>query len=244
MMSGTSQPGSINCPSCSGQLARDSRQTHCYHCQKELPNEIRLLLATEDSSYHDTDPSLRTSDGFVACPRCKEPIDQESRFCKHCAFDLRNPASSTRTRHGVITAIVAGVLVVSLFVIGVIAVVIIGLYFSSRSKSPIQTAFDSGKLTTDKAQRALNTWVSSGSVTVRGIQEVPTENAAVAQLSFSNLGYNLHDPLFGGQKSKTYSGPGTAIFTHYNDGRWVLTKITIGQGFDAVWWDNLNINAQ
>jgi len=139
---------------------------------------------------------------------------------------------------------VAGVLVVSLFVIGVIAVVIIGLYFSSRSKSPIQTAFDSGKLTTDKAQRALNTWVSSGSVTVRGIQEVPTENAAVAQLSFSNLSYNLHDPLFGGQKSKMYSGPGTAIFTHYNDGRWVLTKITIGQGFDAVWWDNLNINAR
>lgn len=203
------------------------------------------VMMTENSSYHNTDPSSpRIGDGSFACPRCKEPIDQESRFCKHCAFDLRNPAPSTRSRRGVITAIVAGVLVVSLFVIGVIAVVIIGLYFSSRSKSPIQTAFDSGKLTTDKAQRALNTWVSSGSVTVRGIQEVPTENAAVAQLSFSNLSYNLHDPLFGGQKSKMYSGPGTAIFTHYNDGRWVLTKITIGQGFDAVWWDNLNINAR
>ena len=202
-------------------------------------------MMTENSSYHNTDPSSpRISDGSFACPRCKESIDQESRFCKHCAFELRNPASSTRTRRGVIAAIVAGVLVVSLFVIGVIAVVIIGLYYSSRSKSPIQTAFDSGKLTTDKAQRALNTWVSSGSVTVRGIQEVPTENAAVAQLSFSNLGYNLHDPLFGGEKSKTYSGAGTAIFTHYNDGRWVLTKITIGQGFDAVWWDNLNINAR
>jgi len=202
-------------------------------------------MMTENSSYHDTDPSSpRISDGSFACPRCKEPIDQESRFCKHCAFDLRNPAPSTRSRRGVIAAIVAGVLVVSLLVIGVIAVVIIGLYFSSRSKSPIQTAFDSGKLTTDKAQRALNTWVSSGSVAVRGIQEVPTENAAVAQLSFSNLSYNLHDPLFGGQKSKTYSGPGTAIFTHYNDGRWVLAKITIGEGFDAVWWDNLNINVR
>ena len=86
--------------------------------------------------------------------------------------------------------------------------------------------------------------MKSGSESVRGIQEVASENAAVAQLSFSNLGYNLRDQILGGQRSKTYSGPGTAIFTHYNDGRWVLTKITIGQGFDIVWWDNLNLEAR
>lgn len=176
------------------------------------------------------------------CPRCKQPIDREARYCKHCAFDLRRSVSAPRPR-GLIAAVIAGVIVLVVLVVGVIALIIMGIY-SSSSRSPIQTAFDNGKLTTDKAQRALNIWVKSGSVSVRGIQEVASENAAVAQLSFSNLGYNLRDPILGGQRNKTYSGPGTAIFTHYNDGRWVLTKITIGQGFDVVWWDNLNLEAR
>src|SRR5689334_14658756 len=142
MRTGTSQAGSINCPSCSGELIRGSGETHCHHCQTELPNQVRLLLANEDSSYHDTDPDgrevseaekhgLRIGDASFACPKCNELIDRESRFCKHCAFNLANPASSTRNRRGVIAAVVAGLVVVSLLVIGVIALVIIGLYASS-----------------------------------------------------------------------------------------------------------------
>ena len=85
--------------------------------------------------------------------------------------------------------------------------------------------------------------MSSGRVSVQGVQEVPQQNLAVAQVRFTELGYNLRDPIVCGSRPKKYSGSGTAMFAHYNDGRWVLNKITIGQGFDAVWWDNLSVEA-
>jgi hypothetical protein len=113
------------------------------------------------------------------------------------------------------------------------------------SAPPISVSVDDspGKLTDGKAQRAVQRWMSGGTVSVQGIQEVPQENSAVARLNFTNLSYKLHDPILGGNNNKIYSGAGNGIFAHYNDGRWVLIKITIGQGFDSVWWDNLNIEA-
>lgn len=94
---------------------------------------------------------------------------------------------------------------------------------------------DSSKLTTEKAQATLSRWISDGQVTVRGIQEVPKENAAKVDLTFSNFRFKANG------SERTYSGPGTAIFTHYNDGRWVLIKVSTEQGFYSVWWNNLNI---
>ena len=38
----------IQCPFCSKPLVRGSGQTHCHHCQKELPSEIRALLNKRD----------------------------------------------------------------------------------------------------------------------------------------------------------------------------------------------------
>lgn len=114
------------------------------------------------------------------------------------------------------------------------------------SAPPISVNADDspGKLTDAKAQRAVQRWMSGGTVSVQGIQEVPQENSAVARLNFTNLSYKLHDPILGGNNNKIYSGVGNGIFAHYNDGRWVLIKITIGQGFNTVWWDNLNIEAR
>jgi hypothetical protein len=74
---------------------------------------------------------------------------------------------------------------------------------------------DRAKLTNEKAQRAIAQWFTSiggipALVTVTGVLEVPQENAANADLIFSNF-------------DKTARG--NAIFIHYNDGRWVLNKI-------------------
>jgi hypothetical protein len=100
-----------------------------------------------------------------------------------------------------------------------------------------------GKLTNSMAEGALRRWVSSGNVTVTGIQEIPQENAAKVDVTFSNFKFKTTG-IMGGQVERNYSGPGVAVFTHYNDGRWVLTKVSTSQGFDSVWWDNLNIEAR
>jgi hypothetical protein len=93
-----------------------------------------------------------------------------------------------------------------------------------------------GKLTTEKAQNTLSRWVKDGQVTVRGIQE--SGNTAQADVNFSNF----HFTLKSGEES-TYSGPGTAVFTHYNDGRWVLKKVSTSEGFNSIWWDDINVEA-
>jgi hypothetical protein len=100
-----------------------------------------------------------------------------------------------------------------------------------------------GKLTNNMAEGALKRWASSGDVTVTGIQEIPQENAAKVDVTFSNFKFKSTG-IMGGKVERNYSGPGVAVFTHYNDGRWVLTKVSTSQGFDSVWWDNLNIEAR
>jgi len=96
---------------------------------------------------------------------------------------------------------------------------------------------NTGKLTNEKAQSAIQRWMSSGTVSVQGIQEVPQENAARVDITFTNFKYN--DTGF----QRNYSGPAVAIFAHYNDGRWVLSKISTSQGFNSAWWNNINVEA-
>lgn len=131
-----------------------------------------------------------------------------------------------------------------------LVLVIIGLSFlvacnnnrlnSSTSSLPFA---DDGKLTSAKAKNAVEKWMgSNGSVSVQGIQEIEKENIAKADISFNNFKFKAAG-LFG-QNERNYSGPGEAIFTHYNDGRWVLTKVSTQQGFDSAWWDNLSVEAR
>lgn len=92
---------------------------------------------------------------------------------------------------------------------------------------------DSGKLTNDKAQKTINEWISSnykgrsspyrkllsGSAEVIGVQELPQQNSGKADVRFINLYFESFGELI--------TCPGTAMFTHYNDGRWVLTSVAM-----------------
>lgn len=106
----------------------------------------------------------------------------------------------------------------------------------TNSSSPISVSSDSGKITTEKAQRALDNWISSagsGQVSiVGGVRELPTENAATAELKLSNFNYQSTQT----KQYRTYSGSGTATFVHYTDGRWVLNKVLIGDAMRNTSW--------
>ena len=249
------------CPSCGNAADPDAK--FCKYCASELTH-IR-----EESSDGSLEKRLcsacggEVGDKAIFCGNCGETLPSPSPqdASASVAPNGTNPPSASKesaasevarqtTNSNVPTAklqvlspllIVIGVVVlIVIAVVGISAIVI----FQNVSSRSMSTPFVSRGLTTQRAQSALNSWVKSGNVSVLGVQEVSSENAAVAQLSFSNFNYKLRDPMFGGQNDKTYSGPGTAVFTHYTDGRWVLTKVTIGQGFDSVWWDNLNIEAR
>jgi hypothetical protein len=104
------------------------------------------------------------------------------------------------------------------------------------------------KLTTELAQRAINQWciaANRGHVTVTGVLELPQENAARADMIFSNFTFPYRNPMFGQISNQNYSGSGVAVFAHYNDGRWILTQIILSN--PGVWgpiqWNNLNIVA-
>jgi hypothetical protein len=113
------------------------------------------------------------------------------------------------------------------------------------------------QLTNVKVERAVNRLTSNlrvaGGISVEGIQELPQENSARADLRFTNFQYKsdmagtplssnrqapekpqINDPNFydkmyryGTQQvyTKNYSGPGFAMLKHYNDGRWVLKEV-------------------
>ena len=101
---------------------------------------------------------------------------------------------------------------------------------------------DIGKITTEKAQRALNQWVTSagsGQVSiVGGVRELPTENAANADLKLTELTYVSSQT----KQTRHYSGAGTATFMHYTDCRWVLSKVTVGDVWaNTSWTPNIDI---
>jgi hypothetical protein len=92
-----------------------------------------------------------------------------------------------------------------------------------------------------------------GGATVLGIQELPQENAARADIRFDGFQYNadgagspvskdkktppkpnVNDPRFyekmlkhglEATQVKRFSGKGVGILKHYSDGRWVLTEV-------------------
>ena len=101
-------------------------------------------------------------------------------------------------------------------------------------------ALTSNTVTTDMAQRAVDKAieglkqqyrrissdflekriVGKGKATVTGVQDRPQENIAIASITYTDLAMEC-----GGHEDWS---SGQAIFTHYNDGRWVLTKLITG----------------
>lgn len=122
---------------------------------------------------------------------------------------------------------------------------------TSSSSGPKRSADDS-PLAVAKVQgvvdRALDWTRKGGSATVLGVQELPQENAARADVTFSGFQYATDyygqpisaekkvkpvpndrlptpDELFGQPKVASFSGKGEATLKHYTDGRWVLTAV-------------------
>jgi hypothetical protein len=90
----------------------------------------------------------------------------------------------------------------------------------------------SGKLTKERAQASLTQWAGSngrGQITVLGIQDVPGQNGARADVQFTNFTFN------GDFGPETVSTAGYATFSHYNDGRWMLATVFV-QGRDFYTW--------
>lgn len=131
---------------------------------------------------------------------------------------------------------------------------------SSSSTSSQPTASSNQGLTNAQVETAvtsmLSDWRLGGSVSVRGIQEIPQQNSAIADLQFNDFQYGTTyegglvkakdfkpkpmpkdqsrlptmEEMFP-QRKTTYSEDGKAILARYNDGRWVLKEVR--WGFDA-----------
>lgn len=108
-----------------------------------------------------------------------------------------------------------------------------------------------GKLTTWNARNAVFLFLNCDSknppceIDVRGVVDIPQQNMARADVMVSNVTLKVpnNDAVtayaFGpGGGTRLWSGGATAIFTHYNDGRWVMTQLIKAEGGS---WDNLNV---
>lgn len=118
---------------------------------------------------------------------------------------------------------------------------------SSRPAQP-KSSSSSGALTRESAQRAVDKAFESmkriganeliiapqNSATVQGVQELPQENAARASVTYSGVVIR-HGVISGPARQ------GVAVFTHYNDGRWVLTQLLTD---DIVNFSGINTNIE
>lgn len=110
-----------------------------------------------------------------------------------------------------------------------------------------QAASADDKLTNSLAQSALNKWLpDDGKKQVIGVMDFPQESAARADITLTNFVWNSpkNDAVTAyamgpGGGSHTFNGNATAIFKHYNDGRWIL--VTVSGPFGN--FENLNLEA-
>lgn len=92
-----------------------------------------------------------------------------------------------------------------------------------------------GKLTNEKAMKAIKVVLPNCTLTLTGVQEMPQENRATARFNYSQC-----ERMKGTIGAP--DGQGHAKFTHYNDGRWVLTDVA-PEGFGPR-YGPLNIEAK
>jgi hypothetical protein len=117
----------------------------------------------------------------------------------------------------------------------VVAACLIACTSSSPRTIDIPPPSTSGQITTEKAQQALNQWIAAaggGQVSiVGGVRELPAENAAIADLTVTNLTWQSQT-----NETRRYSGAGKATFVHYTDGHWALSKVTVGDVYASTSW--------
>lgn len=128
----------------------------------------------------------------------------------------------------------------------------------ASTASPAPTPAKTNELSNSKVETAvadlLSDWRLGGSVSVKGIQELPQQNSAVADLQFNEFTYPVTnegnllkvkdfkpkpksnalipspEEMFPPRKA-VYGKDGKATLAHYTDGRWVLKAVN--WGFDS-----------
>lgn len=252
------------CPGCGSAL--DSESKFCQQCGLNVTSSVT-------SSTPNALPSRSTN-----CPKCHEQINSSATFCWNCGHQISLATPATFERKKPIAVIIAVCL-------GIALIYIILSRNSNRAtvNSPATTIernltsvinsatqTDTNKLTNAKVEEAVNRLTANlrvgGTIGVDGIQELPQENAARADLRFVNFQYKsdaagtpvssdkqapkkpqINDPNFYDQmykygtqqvQTKTYSGQGFAVLKHYSDGRWVLKEVH--WGFNG-WSGNVDI---
>jgi hypothetical protein len=78
---------------------------------------------------------------------------------------------------------------------------------------------------------------------VIGVQELPQQNAASADLRFNNTKFEKWHGFYKKWLTWEWDGSGKASLKHYSDGRWVLDTILIPLDLQMGWSD-LNIEVR
>jgi zinc ribbon protein len=198
------------------------------------------------------------------CSKCTASIQPGAAFCSNCGH--RTVVVSAGLDHNrknliVVAAVCFGIALAYLVLAQRSSNRTISNFTTSAATNPSTVvssiAQSSNQLTNDKVERAVSRLTSNlrvaGAITVDGIQELPQDNSAKADLRFTNFQYksdmagsplssdrqapekpqvndpNFYDKLYkyGTQQVRitTYSGPGVAVLKHYNDGRWLLKEV-------------------
>jgi len=113
---------------------------------------------------------------------------------------------------------------------------------SGSAGPPSGSRSSANALTNSKAQSAINRWVArfpGASISVVGVRELPQENAAVVDLKITNLRWTVNTPYMTLNQACP-SCSGTARFSRYSDGRWILSTLETSEGGD---WKDINIDA-
>lgn len=248
------------CPKCDKSVSADSR--FCKYCAFD---------------FSATDPTAPEFSVNERCPTCGETVGENAVFCGNCGQTIGNFPSTTAISQSKLNTspvlLIAGLLVV----IGIAVVVILLLTRATpntQSNTTVPSSSDKkisvnvqpviqpapperGTLTNESVETAINKLTNNlrigGGLTVVGIQELPQENAARADIRFNGFQYksdmagtplskdkstpkkpdvnspNFYDEMYkyGTQQVQTrnYSGQGFAVLKHYNDGRWVLKEV-------------------
>jgi hypothetical protein len=151
-------------------------------------------------------------------------------------------------------------------IIGLFTMLVCACTFFSKSQSPSILPTTNRGLTNSNVETAVNALLTDfclgGKAVVQGIQEIPQQNSAVADLKFENFQYpvtdmgelmkkkdfkpqpkpqsrNPTDPLPSMEqmfpaRQVSFSGKGRGILKKYNDGRWVLTEVRWGEGLSSL----------
>lgn len=109
---------------------------------------------------------------------------------------------------------------------------------TTRTDTPQSTSSQSSakndNLTTERAQKAIDRFMSAnakGAMTIRsGIREIPSENAAVADLVLKDFTSNdgkYYPGNGGGWSGGGEWSTGKVVFSRFTDGKWVLSQVVI-----------------